>query len=52
MPQYTEYTFAGNYWRDGVRSENWVLDVALTPLGFDGIEDIDWTNRWTLPKTV
>lgn len=31
-------------WRKGVRGNYFVYDKALTPMGFDGDEGIDWIN--------
>lgn len=50
MAQYTEYTdpITGTKYRDGVRDGKYVLDKALTPLGFDGSESGDGgiTGDW------
>lgn len=54
MPQYLFYYSENGtvLWRDGVRNENFVLDKALTPAGFDGNETTtddpltgDWINK-------
>ena len=53
MAQYIVYTEDGNYrvfsyngitFRDGWRGDNYVIDKTLTPIGFDGDENIDWVN--------
>ena len=44
MAQYQIYTNNIVTFRDGVRDGAYVIDKALTPNGFDGIEDIDWEN--------
>lgn len=43
MAQYTIYEdpITGDIYRDGVRDGKFVIDVALTPLGFDGDESTD-----------
>lgn len=48
MEQYREYTDGIDIFRDGVRDGKWVIDVALTVLGFSGVEDTDWTNIFKL----
>ena len=41
--QYDEFTDSSGYtWRRGVRGSNWVLDVTLTALGFEGVQNTDW----------
>jgi len=40
--QYVYYDNGVAYWRKGVRNGAFVLDKTLTPIGFMGIEDIDW----------
>lgn len=47
-PQYTEYTDGEEIWRKGARSGEMVIDKALTATGFDGIENIDWVNKWSV----
>jgi len=43
MAQYTLYEdpITGDEYRDGVRDGKFVIDQALTPLGFDGSESVD-----------
>jgi hypothetical protein len=38
------YTDGTEIWRKQMRGGVLYLDHALTPLGFDGAEDIDWEN--------
>ena len=47
MEQYVYYTDGTYQYRDGVRLGVYVIDRALTDLGFYGVEDIDWTNLRT-----
>ena len=42
--QYRVYTVGTYTYRDGVRSGKFVIDKALTALGFDGVENVDWEN--------
>ncbi len=42
--QYVEYFDGITLWRKGVRDGCFVWDHAMTLLGFDGTEDIDWEN--------
>ena len=42
--QYVTYTDGISTFRDGVRNGAYVIDKALTPLAFAGVENIDWTN--------
>jgi uncharacterized protein (TIGR02145 family) len=42
--QYVVFTDGTATWRKGVRYSYFVLDKALTVLGFSGDEDIDWEN--------
>jgi hypothetical protein len=42
--QYQVYTDGAKTYRDGVRDGCYVVDVEITPTGFDGIEGIDWEN--------
>lgn len=44
MTQYVTYTDGVDTFRDGVRDGTYVIDKALTPLGFGGTEGIDWEN--------
>ena len=49
MAQYTYYEdpITGDIYRDGVRDGFFVIDKALTPLGFDGTESTDGiTGDW------
>lgn len=50
MAQYGTYTDGTFNYRDGVRNGEYVIDVALTPLGFDpgGVENTDWKNLFNL----
>ena len=42
--QYGTYTDGTYIYRDGVRSGEYVIDVALTATGFTGSENTDWKN--------
>jgi len=42
--QYVEYEDGGDIYRKGVRNNKFVLDKALTALGFNGVENVDWEN--------
>ena len=42
--QYIYYDDGTGFWRKGVRGNYFVYDKALTPMGFDGDEGIDWIN--------
>ena len=44
IPQYYLLSDGNEIYRKGVRNQSFVIDVALTVLGFGGIEDIDWKN--------
>jgi hypothetical protein len=44
MEQYYECTDGVAIYRFGVRGGSYVVDKALTVLGFLGFEDIDWQN--------
>ena len=44
MVQYVIYEYDGTLFRDGVRNGVFVLDKAITPTGFAGVEDTDWVN--------
>lgn len=44
MEQYRYYSDGVTIYRDGVRAGGYVIDKALTTLGFDGSEGIDWEN--------
>lgn len=54
--QLVQYTDGNTIFRTGSRDKNFVIDKALTPLGFDGVESIDegvtgdWMNidEWSL----
>lgn len=46
--QYVYYDDGIALWRKGVRDGCFVWDKALTPVGFNGIEDTDWENVRTL----
>jgi hypothetical protein len=48
MEQYDFYEYEGTHWRCGVRDGNFCTDKALTPEGFDGVENVDWVNVETL----
>lgn len=54
VPQYIYRSDGTTIWRKGMRGDYFVWDVALTPLGFSygGVEDTDWVNRFSIPKTV
>jgi len=43
--QYFYYTDGTNEVRRGVRDGYDVFDIALTDLGFNGIENTDWKNK-------
>lgn len=40
--QYTYYDDGVIYFREGTRGGYHVIDQAITPLGFDGVENTDW----------
>ncbi|MFA5557491.1 MAG: hypothetical protein WDA29_10375 [Flavobacteriaceae bacterium] len=42
MKQYDYYQADGSLWRCGVRGGDFVFDKALTQIGFDGTEGVDW----------
>jgi hypothetical protein len=42
--QYGTYTDGTYIYRDGVRSGEYVIDVALTSTAFSGVENTDWKN--------
>lgn len=42
--QYLYYSDGTTEWRKGTRDGYFVYDKALTPTGFLGTEDTDWTN--------
>jgi hypothetical protein len=44
MTQYIKYKTGTDKVREGVRSENFVTDHALTETGFNGAENTDWEN--------
>jgi len=46
MAQYGTYTDGTYIYRDGVRSGDYVIDVALTATGFSGSENTDWKNLY------
>ena len=46
LPQFKVYGVSGDLWRIGVRDGSFVRDQALTAVGFFGIENTDWTNRY------
>jgi uncharacterized protein (TIGR02145 family) len=46
-PQYYLMTDGVFIYRKGVRDGSFIIDVALTPLAFGGIEDTDWMNLET-----
>jgi hypothetical protein len=48
MAQYVIYTDGVDTCRDGIRDGDYVVDIELTDLGFDGVEDTDWENLETL----
>ena len=48
IPQYYLVTDGSTIYRKGVRNQAFVIDIALTALGFGGIEDIDWQNLQTI----
>ena len=43
-PQYVYYSDGISIFRKGVRDTSFVIDIALTELGFDGDENTDWQN--------
>jgi len=53
MEQYRLYTDGSYIYRDGVRSGKFVIDKALTALGFGGTESVDEgiTGDWLNLKT-
>lgn len=42
--QYLLYSDGNSIIRKGVREGNFIVDIALTPTGFSGIENVDWEN--------
>ena len=48
VPGYVELTDGTTTIRKGVRDGKFVIDIALTVTGFEGIEDIDWENIKTV----
>jgi len=40
--QYRYLTDSTIYLRKGIRNSNFVVDIALSPTSFSGVEDIDW----------
>lgn len=42
--QYKYFTDGITKMRDGIRDGNYVIDLALTPMGFTGTENVDWEN--------
>lgn len=46
--QYVYYKDGVTFARKGVRDTTFVVDVASTTLGFDGIEGVDWKNVKTV----
>jgi len=48
-PQYRILSDGTTKVRIGIRDCNWVRDITLTPLGFDGAENIDWENQESEP---
>jgi hypothetical protein len=52
MAQYIEYTDGVITFRDGVRTEGYVIDKELTVLGFDGSVNVDWQNIETLDASA
>ena len=44
IPQYYIFGTGGTYGRIGIRAGAVVRDITDTPLGFAGIEDVDWHN--------
>lgn len=40
--QYRIYTDGVDIYRQGVRGGSFVTDKTITPIGFDGTEDVDW----------
>jgi hypothetical protein len=49
MAQYVYFDDGVTYIRKGARSYAFVVDMALTPLAFAGIQDIDWVNVKEIP---
>ena len=43
--QYYKTTDGTTKQRFGTRDGKWVVDEALTELGFDGVENVDWEYR-------
>jgi len=46
--QYIYYDDGTEYWRKGVRGGAYVIDHALTLGGFEGDENINWENVWSI----
>lgn len=46
--QYIYYTDGSTIWRKGVRNSEYVIDKTLTGTGFNGIENTDWENVWSI----
>ena len=46
--QYDYYSDGTAIWRKGIRGGAYCIDKALTPMGFDGVENVDWVNVETL----
>ena len=44
IPQYDLFDDGSLYFREGSRSGYHVLDQAITPTGFAGVENTDWKN--------
>jgi hypothetical protein len=45
---YLYYTDGIEIWRKGVRNGLYVIDHALTSIGFAGYENSDWENIWSI----
>ena len=46
--QYVYYNDGTANWRKGVRDGVYVIDKALNPIGFSGMEDLDWENVYSI----
>ena len=50
--QYGTYTDGTSIYRDGVRSGEYVIDIALTVTGFLGSENTDWKNLYKINNKI
>lgn len=46
--QYVYYTDGTYFWRKGVKDSVFVIDKALTDTGFNGVENTDWENVYSI----